>query len=180
MPSDDLIEASFIRDYRSSEGVHRIFCGGCGCSLTYYAEGPRKASGGWEVLPELFDISLATLDKVHLELDTLRPSSHGWWSDRTGWIGEMCRKGSEGWIREPQQSQKEKVDSPTERRFSLHVDDIGLDGDGASGSDGEKDSQDLDAAEADNVELAAVQSHTSDKASRSGVGLQRMHSYLDV
>lgn len=66
---------SFIRgdpvEHRSSAGVSRIFCGGCGTSLTYR----RDAD------PDYIDVTAASLDLP----DEFPPTHHVWLEDKVGW-----------------------------------------------------------------------------------------------
>ncbi|HEY1491297.1 MAG TPA: GFA family protein [Steroidobacteraceae bacterium] len=61
-----------LRQYRSSAGVLRGFCGACGSSLTYYNE--ARADD--------LDLSLASLDDPR----ALAPAMHLWVQDRLPWV----------------------------------------------------------------------------------------------
>jgi hypothetical protein len=58
-------------DFRSSDGVSRTFCQGCGTSLTYRYDGD----------PDCIDVTTASLDHP----DEFPPTRHIWLEDGLGW-----------------------------------------------------------------------------------------------
>ena len=60
-----------LREYASSDGVVRGFCGRCGCSVSYTH---RK-------YPDEIDITLATLD----DANAILPTAHIWMSYAMSW-----------------------------------------------------------------------------------------------
>jgi len=58
-------------EYRSSPGVTRTFCGGCGTSLTYLHEGD----------PDTVDVTTTSLDQP----EEFPPTHHIWMEDKVGW-----------------------------------------------------------------------------------------------
>jgi len=58
-------------EYRSSPGVTRTFCGGCGTSLTYRHDED----------PDSVDVTTASLDRT----DEFPPEYHVWMEDKVGW-----------------------------------------------------------------------------------------------
>jgi hypothetical protein len=69
---DFAITRGHAKDYVSSEGVHRQFCGRCGAQLTYAVTDDE----------EWIDVATATLD----DPDAFPPTHHSWTSHDIAWI----------------------------------------------------------------------------------------------
>jgi hypothetical protein len=74
----------WLKFYQSSEHTTRSFCGKCGTNLTYSIE--PSMGEGW---PILFDVLLATIDRVDLEKDYMAPDRHCWVECEIPWIKEL-------------------------------------------------------------------------------------------
>lgn len=95
--------STWLRNYGSSEGRTRTFCGRCGTPLVYNV---RPMPAGW---PEMLDFVLGTIDREDLERETedggtvsggfahglLQPERQLWWERGIPWLRRVVQ-GFEG------------------------------------------------------------------------------------
>ncbi|KAG8629504.1 hypothetical protein KVT40_003369 [Elsinoe batatas] len=91
MPSKEVLDSTTVRSYKSSEDVHRTFCGTCGSTLTYGFDGNETSPYG-----PILDLTVGTLDRESLESDGFRVDRQGWWDDGICWIRDLFRNCDDG------------------------------------------------------------------------------------
>ncbi|KAF2227906.1 hypothetical protein BDZ85DRAFT_255081 [Elsinoe ampelina] len=91
MPSKEVLGNTTVRSYKSSDDVHRTFCGTCGSTLTYSFDGNETSPYG-----PILDLTVGTLDRTSLESEGFRVDRQGWWDDGISWIRDMLRNGDDG------------------------------------------------------------------------------------
>ncbi|KAF1949905.1 hypothetical protein CC80DRAFT_579187 [Byssothecium circinans] len=91
-PASDIFVSSpadtdhFLKSYESSHERWRWFCARFGTNIAYTAIMPAG-------FPNMLDITMGSINRRHLEGDTLVPERHLWWDCGIDWIRRLATKG---------------------------------------------------------------------------------------